>query len=787
MKKNLFLTATLLFAIALGTVAQNYTKYSFSHVTFPDDSGTEMNVYGYFSKVSNNGKYAVGTCVDQALPNVAYMWSSENPKTLTNINSTANRISAFDVTNDGMIVGSYENRSNMTEEDVMYPAYRTTDGVWHKLPVHKNASTYFMTNNIEFTNSARAVTPDGKYIAGQGHLVVGKTWVEAMGKESDVTALIPYLWERNGDSYKMTAFDNLTNNSLYYNADIKGFYQKHDSVNVEFVVYDISNDGKTIVGVNFAASGGQNPAFIRNGKLYQFFDCGEEDTPNSERNFNGGTILSIDSNGNMYGYYSYYKNPDDEYPTDIYFQYTAKGKFIELDKMTIGATADGTVLTRDCGLYSPLSISDSGNTIAGGGVASVYGGMTNAPEILHDATVQTQGSNAKLINVKMAKYATVGKAVSFSGEVQNIGETMVDKVSVEIYANGKKIYSEDIKNLNLKPMSQKSFTLDNVKFDSEGDHEVYMTISKVNDIDDTDPSDNTSATAKVICRKSFTQRNVLLEVFSTEACSNCPNAHSYINKELANQTNIIEVGHHAGYYTDPLTIQASLDYEWFYSDQLFAPAMMIDRTYRGAEYPATFTYGTPILDVGTVLTPLCNLAKETPAEVELIIDATYDAATSKLTLNVEGKEILDLINDEQTALTVFLTEDSILTTNQNGAAGEYYHRHAVRFCLTPSWGDKLGNIQEGFKKTYTAEIPNTMDGSKMEVVAFVNNYDTSNKNNCRVYNAVALDLKTIVPTGITEVNADKVENNVYYNLQGIRVDKPTKGLYIQNGKKVLFK
>jgi hypothetical protein len=31
------------------------------------------------------------------------------------------------------------------------------------------------------------------------------------------------------------------------------------------------------------------------------------------------------------------------------------------------------------------------------------------------------------------------------------------------------------------------------------------------------------------------------------------------------------------------------------------------------------------------------------------------------------------------------------------------------------------------------------------------------------------------------------ENGVYYNLNGVRVDRPTKGVYIMNGKKVIIK
>jgi hypothetical protein len=45
------------------------------------------------------------------------------------------------------------------------------------------------------------------------------------------------------------------------------------------------------------------------------------------------------------------------------------------------------------------------------------------------------------------------------------------------------------------------------------------------------------------------------------------------------------------------------------------------------------------------------------------------------------------------------------------------------------------------------------------------------------------------PTAITEIKDEVKEvqqDNVYYNLNGQRVEKPTKGIYIKNGKKVLF-
>ena len=42
-------------------------------------------------------------------------------------------------------------------------------------------------------------------------------------------------------------------------------------------------------------------------------------------------------------------------------------------------------------------------------------------------------------------------------------------------------------------------------------------------------------------------------------------------------------------------------------------------------------------------------------------------------------------------------------------------------------------------------------------------------------------------TGITEMKAKELNNSAYYDLQGRRVAEPTKGIFIQNGKKLIIK
>jgi galactose mutarotase-like enzyme len=46
---------------------------------------------------------------------------------------------------------------------------------------------------------------------------------------------------------------------------------------------------------------------------------------------------------------------------------------------------------------------------------------------------------------------------------------------------------------------------------------------------------------------------------------------------------------------------------------------------------------------------------------------------------------------------------------------------------------------------------------------------------------------TDTPTKIETASANTEKSNIYYNLQGQRVENPSKGIYILNGKKVLIK
>lgn len=358
MKKSLLLTVT---ALCCATAAQaQLTTHNFENATWIDNYYEEEHpAGGQFNKVSGNGQFAVG-CDDACFFSDfggAFLWRRSAPEDLEFISLSTNRVSAQDVSNDGVVVGSFEEREDPETEAVTYPGWRTLDGTWHQLPLPENYSMKQAKTNGYFAEEGRAITPDGKYIAGNAHLVTGTKEVAGMVLEQ--VQLCPMLWEKSGDSYILKeVYNNVGKAGKSYTLKDGQLTQVEDSVQfMTFMTWDISNDGTLICGMNTAETGGQNPALIRNGVLIQPFMC------DYDENFNGGIFRSIDAQGNAYGYFA------DNEGNYKFFAYTPDDKVIFYDDMVSCATQSGDVFgqTHESVPYV-MDCSEDGQVVAGYGI-----------------------------------------------------------------------------------------------------------------------------------------------------------------------------------------------------------------------------------------------------------------------------------------------------------------------------------------------------------------------------------------------------------------------------------
>lgn len=356
--------------------------------------------------------------------------------------------------------------------------------------------------------------------------------------------------------------------------------------------------------------------------------------------------------------------------------------------------------------------------------------------------------NVRLKEVSFPPCAVLGQPVSVEATVSNLGTATVGSLDLTFHVDGKDVV-QTVDGLDIPSQESRRLTLGGVVFTEEGEPAFSVEVSAVNGLPDADPADNASPAVSLICRKEFFQRKVLLEVFSTEMCTGCPAAHKLLDSRFGEDSRIVEVGHHAGFYTDALTIPASQEYEWFYKPlQLYAPALMMDRTNFSDNFPRVADAETPVLGATeTVLNALSDYALSVPAYVSLGLDVQPAANERGLRIRVEGERLLPVPDGTDARLFVFLTEDSIYSASQAGAPDGFYHRHVVRESLTPVWGQPV-DLDGTFAAEFEAELSEEWEAGRMRVVAFVGAYDEADRNACRVYNAEAAPLAPFFPTAI---------------------------------------
>lgn len=279
------------------------------------------------------------------------------------------------------------------------------------------------------------------------------------------------------------------------------------------------------------------------------------------------------------------------------------------------------------------------------------------------------------------------------------------------------------------------------------------------------------------------QRRVLMEIFSTERCNNCPQAHKNIERIFGDGgDSIIYLGHHAGFYTDGFSLEESIDYEWFYTPDrgTYAPAAMMDRTCGSDILPEVFSDGVPVFNgaKASCLQPAYEMAAETPAYAKVHAETEFDQVNRELSILVSGALLreLPMVNDMR--LNLFLTEDSVFTQTQSGSIGSYYHRHLARHCFTSSWGEAV-EMEGEFLRSYTISLPHEWNEKRIQVVAFITNYNLEDRNNCQVLNATATPIIQAGNQHISAVWHEELLNNKY-NVLGQKLRLDAKGVIISN-------
>lgn len=213
-----------------------------------------------------------------------------------------------------------------------------------------------------------------------------------------------------------------------------------------------------------------------------------------------------------------------------------------------------------------------------------------------------------------------------------------------------------------------------------------------------------------------TKRNVLLEDFTGQFCSNCPTAHATINSLKAQYgSSLIAVSVHAtdvfgimeGQYP---TIVGLMQPEgniyaakWGASD---LPTGIINRSGGLCNYDK---WGTAVREA---------LAKDTKVAIELSADTVPGKDSIAITVELNPSAMV------YGKLQLWITESNITALQQNGPNLDvnYVHNHVFRACVNGTWGEDVA-LQENVHQTLERGIRVKSNWVKenLSVVAFVYN------------------------------------------------------------------
>lgn len=391
--------------------------------------------------------------------------------------------------------------------------------------------------------------------------------------------------------------------------------------------------------------------------------------------------------------------------------------------------------------------------------------------------------------VQMTPFVHTGEELVATADIVNLGTEAVREVTLAFHTDDA-TWPVTVSGLNIKSRTAKQVRVP-LTLSADGDYSLWLEATAVNGLTDAAPIDNTSQRHEVFAREAFGQRMVLLEVFSTERCTNCPEGHATINAVLGDKPNVIEMTHHSGFFDDQWTIPESVAYEWFYKspeyNTTFAPGCMTDRTAWSAAYPDYYPHNTPVFGPSRAsLQAAYDEATAVPSLAVIDMDIAYDAATREVSLDVDAEALIAMTGYDHPALNVFLVEDGVPTMQQENTTGIYLQPHVVRRALTPTWGLPMtagGRLTQHF----TTVLEDKWRAEHISAVAFVANYNARSNADCRVMNAAEISLDGAI-TGIVAPTADTATpaDTPTYNLHGQRVTTPcAPGLYIRGGRLVL--
>lgn len=411
--------------------------------------------------------------------------------------------------------------------------------------------------------------------------------------------------------------------------------------------------------------------------------------------------------------------------------------------------------------YKPLSFDQSNNTEAGiswayenGMWIDVSAEGYGVPNIQMKLDGVADFTDLSVRPILAEGYQVAGEPQVFKGQVFNFGNQPITSFDLTCSVGTAEPVVTSVTGVALASGKSYDFTLPAYTTNETGTLDMKVSVSNVNGAADVEETDN-SAVSSVFFYPSDIEKKILIEVFTGQACGNCPAGHANLASAIKGIENeFIEVCHHAGYYPDQFTLADSYTYTWLYGNAgTYAPAAMFNRT----AVPSISTTSPVFASTdGAAVRTAAQAFRQVQPYVGLKLYNQIDAATRKGTLLVDVETFV-VPSDSIHTLNVWLLQDGLVGMQANGGTN-YVHNHVFRGTMIGNtWGQQI-QLTPGKTVRYSVEyeIPTVVTTnfgdytgteietvlSDMQIVAFVSDFSSTSPTACNVYNAAKISLMT---------------------------------------------
>ena len=337
------------------------------------------------------------------------------------------------------------------------------------------------------------------------------------------------------------------------------------------------------------------------------------------------------------------------------------------------------------------------------------------------------------------------------------------------------IYSESFSGLNIQSNQEYALSHADIIQAEPGQYELKVWISDVNATNCDENPANDSASRQIFVVTESVQPQVLIEEFTTTLCGYCPGGHLMMDTLLANYDEFVGVAHHAGFYTDAMTIPAHEVFANIWAAG--APTGTLNRISVGVGVENWETIGNEILNDFAL------------GEINFE-GSSFTPGTRELSVVLNASFLLPMEGDFR--FTVFIVEDSLhgigvgwdQANYFNNTPGSpffglgnpivgYRHNHVVRQVLPGNeepacWGNTgiipaFVEYGEVYSETFNFIIPEDYILNNVHLVGFVSNYQSEVINVAEVEN---LDILTSVEdkSNSTGFTISPNPSSGYYNI-----------------------